>query len=61
MGRPVEEYSFHVRTVSVFAFDHNEEVHASGFGDFHSQKILVPVTKEPEDLLITLSRGFLLG
>jgi hypothetical protein len=57
---PVTKRSFHTRTVSVFALDHNEEVHASSLSDFHSQRISVPVAEEPENLLVTLFRGFLL-
>jgi len=57
----VAEYGFHTPTVSVFAFDHNEEVHTPSLGDFHTQKISAPVTKEPENLLVTPFRSFLLG
>lgn len=57
---PAVEYVCQVRTASVFAFDYNEEVHTSGLSDFHPHKLLVPVTKEPEDLLVTFFRCFLL-
>ena len=56
----VAKHDFHARTVSVFAFDHNEEVHASSLSDFHFQGISIPVTEEPENLFVTLFRGFLL-
>ena len=54
----VAKHDFRARTVSVFAFDHNEEVHASSLGDFHSQKISIPITDESENLSVTLFRGF---
>jgi len=57
----VAEYFFHALTVSVFSFNHNEEVHAPSLSDFHIQKISIPTTKEPENLLVTPFRGFLLG
>lgn len=55
------EYYFHVRTSSIFAFDHDEKVHASGFSHSHTQIISIPVAKEPENLLVAHFRGFLLG
>ena len=56
----VAKHDFYARTVSIFALDHNEKVHASSLSDFHSQKIPIPVTEEPENLIVTLFRGFLL-
>ena len=58
---PVTKGVSQIRTITIFAFDHNEEIHTSGLGDFHPQKITISVTEEPEDLLITFSRCFLLG
>jgi len=55
------EYGFCVHTVPVFAFDHNEEIHASGLCDLHTKKISTSIAKKPEDLLIPLLCGFLLG
>ena len=56
----LENHGFYARTISVLAFDNHEEVHASSLGDFHSQKISIPITNEPENLIVTLFRGFLL-
>ena len=56
----LENQGFYARTISVLAFDNHEVVHASSLGDFHSQKIATPVTEEPENLIVTLFRSFLL-
>ena len=56
----VSKYGFSARTVSVFAFDHNEEVHASSLSDFHFQGFSILVTEEPENLFVTLFRSLLL-
>ena len=56
----VAKHDSYARTISVFVFGHNEELHASSLSDFHSQKILIPITNEPENLIVTLFRDFLL-